>query len=234
MAAACLLPVLLHSAPPAWLVLPAPLHRDSAACLPACSPIVDHQVASKENMARMKAAYEAARTAAPPAAAASNSIGGGTGAATAKRQSWLVLHPAVQPLTAQAYKLSASTLAGLAGRQQNPPNIRCTHNMDSHLRASWRKISSVTCQNGNTVGMQTCSSGECAPLQRSNTAAQHQNGGLPLAIAYRSTTPPACKPSRDGGPVADAVQAGQLIPDDAALQTRMDGLHLRLLACTSK
>lgn len=104
--------------------------------------------------------------------------------------------------------------------------------MRNHLRASCRRISSVACQNGNTVGMQTCSSGECAPLRRSNAVSQHQNGGLPLAIAYRSTAPPACRHLRDSGPVADAVQAGQLLPDDAALQTCMDGLHLGLLACT--
>lgn len=37
--------------------------------------------------------------------------------------------------------------------------------------------------------------------------------------------------ARDGGTVADALQARQLLANDPALQARMDGLHLGCLAC---
>lgn len=43
-----------------------------------------------------------------------------------------------------------------------------------------------------------------------------------------------CMPcSRDGGPVAHAVQTRQLLANNAALQARMDGLHLGSFACTA-
>lgn len=70
-----------------------------------------------------------------------------------------------------------------------------------------------------------------APLQSQELHTQHRPQLAAQAHASHATSTYAAAGSRDGGPIRHAVQPRQLLPNDAALQPRMDGLHLRLLAC---
>lgn len=80
------------------------------------------------------------------------------------------------------------------------------------------------------------------PQQRSRQQARQCNLSLytttAAAQAWRlqpgshrvPARPQAPQVSRDGGSIGHAVQARQLLPNDATLQPRMDGLHRRWLA----
>ena len=117
-----------------------------------------------------------------------------------------------------------------------------------HLRraASVLRMARVASQKGGTVGMSTCSSGECAPLQhtrpdrrsRSRSPSHGWVGRRNQGSPSPSIPPPRYAPTHtrtrppDGGPIADALQARQLLADDAALQPRVDCLDHRGGACS--
>ena len=70
-----------------------------------------------------------------------------------------------------------------------------------------------------------------APLQSQELQTQHRPQLAAQAYGSYATSTRAAAGSRDSGPIRHAVQPRQLLSNDAALQPRMDGLHLRLLAC---